>query len=179
MDISADFVARAEAGRYLPQGVELTGPLDVNTLASLFDRDGDELVVKSALQQNIRWLIGDAVDPGRAGSLGLQDVVLANNFLIHMNDREAASCMSNVAGLVRPGGLFVCRGVALAVRERVVQQLGFKPLARYIEEIHNADEKFDARKDWPWRYWALEPIDKSRKNWTTRYASMFQAPLVS
>jgi len=179
MDISADSVACAEAGRYMPQGVELARPVDVDTLASLFDRDGDVLVVKSALRQNIRWLVGDAGDPGLAGSLGLQDVVLANNFLIHMNDREAASCMSNVARLVRPGGLFVCRGVALPLRERVVQQLGFKPLACYIEEIHNADEKFDARKDWPWRYWALEPIDKSRKNWTTRYASMFQAPLVS
>ncbi len=179
MDISADSVARAEAGRYKPHSVELTRPLDVDTLASLFDRDGDELVVKSALRQNIRWLVADAMDPGLADSLGLHDVVLANNFLIHMNDREAASCMLNVARLVRPGGLFVCRGVALPVREKVVQQLGFKPLACYIEEIHNADEKFDARKDWPWRYWALEPIDKSRKNWTTRYASVFQAQMVS
>jgi len=67
MDISADSLARAEAGRYMPQGVELTPPLDADTLASLFDRDGDELVVKSALQQNIRWLVGDAVDPGLAG----------------------------------------------------------------------------------------------------------------
>jgi len=100
--------------------------------------------------------------------------VLANNFLIHMNDRQAAICMLNAARLGRPGGLFVCRGVAQPVREKVVQQLGFKPLACRIAEIHNADEKFAARKDWPWRYWALEPIDKSRKNWTTRYASMFQ-----
>jgi chemotaxis methyl-accepting protein methylase len=138
MDISADSVARAEAGRYMPQGVELTRPLDVDTLASLFDRDGDELVVKSALQQNIRWLVGDAVDPGLAGSLGLQDVVLANNFLIHMNDREAASCMANVARLVRPGGLFVCRGVALPVRETVVQQLGFKPLSCHWDFLFQA-----------------------------------------
>jgi hypothetical protein len=58
-------------------------------------------------------------------------------------------------------------------------RVAFEPLACYIAEIHNADEKFDARKDWPWRYWALEAIDKSRKNWTTRYASMFQAPLLS
>jgi chemotaxis methyl-accepting protein methylase len=138
MDISADSVARAEAGRYMPQGVELTRPLDVDTLASLFDRDGDELVVKSALQQNIRWLVGDAVDPGLAGSLGLQDVVLANNFLIHMNDREAASCMANVARLLRPGGLFVCRGVALPVRETVVQQLGFKPLSCHWDFLFQA-----------------------------------------
>jgi chemotaxis methyl-accepting protein methylase len=64
MDISADSVARAEVGRYKPHGVELTRPLDVDTLGSLFDRDGDDLVIKSALRQNIRWLVADAMAPG-------------------------------------------------------------------------------------------------------------------
>jgi chemotaxis methyl-accepting protein methylase len=80
MDISADSVARAEVGRYKPHGVELTRPLDVDTLGSLFDRDDDDLLIKSALRQNIRWLVADAMDPGMASWLGLQDVVLANNF---------------------------------------------------------------------------------------------------
>jgi SAM-dependent methyltransferase len=175
-DISADAIARAQAGQYRLSSAELRRPLPDQTLSELFERDGENLTVKAPLQQGIRWLVGDARDPSLAESLGSQDVVIANNFMVHMNDREAALCMRNLARLVRPGGFFVCRGVNLDIRERIAAQLGFCPLLPHLEEIHNADENLDARKDWPWRYWSLEPIDKSRKNWPMRYAAIFQAP---
>ena len=55
--------------------------------------------------------------------------------------------MINLARLVRPGGLFVCRGVDLDVREKTIERLGFKPVTSYNEEIHNSEEKRDARKN--------------------------------
>ena len=105
--------------------------------------------------------------------------MIANNFLVHMNDKEATACMINLARLVRPGGLFVCRGVDLDVREKTIERLGFKPVTSYIEEIHNSEEKRDARKNWPWAYWSLEPLDKSKRNWSQGYSARFQAPPAS
>ena len=93
--------------------------------------------------------------------------MIANNSLI------------NLARLVRPGGLFVCRGVDLDVREKTIERLGFKPVTSYIEEIHNSEEKRDARKNWPWAYWSLEPLDKSKRNWSQGYSARFQAPPAS
>jgi hypothetical protein len=56
---------------------------------------------------------------------------------------------------------------------------GLTPVATRIEEIHGADPDWDARKDWPWRYWALEPMNKKRRHWVERYAAIFRLPVPS
>jgi chemotaxis methyl-accepting protein methylase len=176
LDIGPDAIERARIGQYKLSAPELCRPLDEATLSELFERDGDNLTVRQCLKEGIRWLVGDANDPGLLASLGLQDVLIANNFLVHMNDKQATDCTLNLARLVRPGGLFVCRGVDLDVREKTMELLGFKPVTSKIEEIHNSEEGRDARKDWPWKYYSLEPLDRTRKNWTRRYAAIFETP---
>src|SRR5438477_2626311 len=104
LDISPDAIERARAGRYKLSDPELCRPLDETTLSELFERDGENLTVRQCLKEGIRWLVGNANDPGLLASLGLQDVLIANNFLVHMNDKEAMECMLNLARLVRPGG---------------------------------------------------------------------------
>ena len=206
MDLSPAAVAAGQAAKYAANSLVLRSQhLDDATRQEMFDREGGHeaffdsgfastnaeplfnsgfasaspeprYVVKPWLREGVRWMVADATDPEIAARIGAQDVVLANNFLVHMNDNAAMNCMINLARLVRPGGLFVCRGTDLDVRETAVAELGFRPVTSYIEEIHNAEPELDARSGWPWRYWGLEPIDKSRANWTQRYASMFIAP---
>lgn len=176
MDLSAEAIERAQAGRYKADSLVFRGRMDQATRDDIFYREGYEFVVKPWLREGIQWLVADATDPEIAERFGKQDAVLANNFLVHMNDDVAMNCMVNLTRLVRPRGLFVCRGVDLDVREKMAERLWLRPVTSYIEEIHNADGEFDARCGWPWRYWGLEPIDKSRANWTQRYAAMFLAP---
>ncbi len=177
MDLSPAAVEVGRAGKYkIDSLVFRSEQMDDATRQEMFDREGEDYSIKPWLGQDVRWMVADATDPEIAPRIGAQDVVLANNFLVHMKDNAAMNCMINLARLVRPGGLFVCRGVDLDVRETAAEQLGLRPVTSYIEEIHNAELDFDARSGWPWRYWGLEPIDKSRKNWTQRYASMFIAP---
>ncbi len=185
MDLSPAAVEVGQAGKYKVNSLVFRSEhMDDAAGQEMFDREGDlfdsgfaaQYVVKPWLREGVRWMVADATDPEIAARIGAQDVVLANNFLVHMNDNAAMNCMINLARLVRPGGLFVCRGVDLDVRETAAEQLGLRPVTSYIEEIHNAEPDFDARTGWPWRYWGLEPIDKARKNWTQRYASMFIAP---
>jgi chemotaxis methyl-accepting protein methylase len=141
-------------------------------METMFDREGDEVRVKPRFQDGITWHVGDANDPGLAGALGLQDIVVANRFLCHMHPDEAEECLRNLAQLVKPGGYLFVSGVDLGVRTKVAQELGWRPVRELINEIHEGDPSL--RRDWPLHYWGLEPFDQGRTDWKIRYASVFQ-----
>src|SRR5207253_4376605 len=99
------------------------------------------------IAEGIEWRL--ASDRGLPATLGLQHIVLANNFLVHMREPEAMSCLCNVIQLVRPDGLLVCRGVDLDIRQQVVQEFQLQPIGTRIEEIHNSESALDAPHGWP------------------------------
>jgi chemotaxis methyl-accepting protein methylase len=175
IDGSEPVIEMASSGRYLRQAFEL-GQMNDQLLSEFFDEDGDCLKVKRWIAEGIQWLVADARDPNLLDRIGQQDVLLANNFLIHMKQADASACSAKLLKLTKPGGLLVCRGIDLDVREKLVTQHHLKPIATRIEEIHNAEPERDARRDWPWRYWSLEPMDKTRRRWLERYAAIFRVP---
>lgn len=176
VDLSESVIEKAKTGRYSRQDPELKG-LSEESLSELFDITEPKLKIKNSISAGVEWIVGDVRDDGFCEKLGLQDIVLANNFLIHMGEGEAAECLRKIVQLVGPGGLLVCRGVDLDVRERVTQQFQLRPIVMRIEEIH--ESAVDARHGWPWNYWGLEPLDKRRRDWVRRYAAVFQAPCSS
>jgi SAM-dependent methyltransferase len=141
-------------------------------MGEIFDREDDKLKVKSWIRDGIIWHLGDARDPEILNVFGLQDMVVANNFLCHMNPPDAERCLRIVARLVKPGGYLFVSGVDLDVRTKVARDLGWEPLQDLIEEIHDGDPSL--RNGWPWAYWGLEPFNKRRHDWKLRYASAFQ-----
>ncbi len=143
-------------------------------MAAMFDRVGGQVKVKPQFRDGIGWRVADAADPRLVGALGLQDIVVANRFLCHMNPAQAEACLRNLARLVRPGGYLFVSGVDLEVRSKVAEELGWRPVTEKIREIHDGD--ISLRRDWPLRYWGLEPFDQTRSDWETRYASVFQIP---
>jgi 2-polyprenyl-3-methyl-5-hydroxy-6-metoxy-1,4-benzoquinol methylase len=143
-------------------------------IQTMFDTDGDRVTVKSWIREGILWHCADAADPALLAVLGQQDVVAANNFLCHMNPPEAEHCLRAIVRLVRPGGHLVISGIDLDVRTRVATALHWRPVTTLLEDIHEGDPV--VRRDWPWRYWGLEPLDTSRSDWQLRYATVFQIP---
>ena len=90
MDISPDVLAIAEEGVYGPQTSEAVHAsiferLTDAELREMFDWDGDQAQVKAWLREGITWRLGDAADPGLVEELGPKDLVVANNFLCHMD----------------------------------------------------------------------------------------------
>lgn len=186
LDVSERSVEKARAGHYTIADPELRrgyfeahggAVLPDSSIAEIFDREGSVLRVKRWIAEGVQWVVADARDANLVASIGKQDLVLANNLIIHMTPRDAQACLECVVGLVKPGGLLVCRGVDPDLRERAVRRFGLIPVCRQIEEIHNADPSLDARRDWPWRYWGLEPFDKRRQDRFERYAAIFRTPL--
>jgi SAM-dependent methyltransferase len=177
VDISSDALDVGRKGLYSPGVSDLAQePIFVRTtdaeLHGMFDAEGTLLRVKPWLKEGIHWRLADARNPQIVQALGRHDIVVANDFLCHMSPRQAESCLRNIARLVSPGGYLVVSGVDLDVRTKVARALSWRPLTDSIEEIHEGDRSL--RLSWPWRYWGLEPFDRSRSDRATRYASVFE-----
>ena len=139
----------------------------------MFDRNGDDQRwVKPFLREGITWRLGDAADRRLVEELGSKDLVVANNFLCHMDAPSAERCLRNFAQLTSPGGYLFVSGVDLDVRTSVAIDLGWEPVPELMAEIHDGDPL--VRADWPWHWWGLEPLDRRRHDWQTRYASVFR-----
>jgi SAM-dependent methyltransferase len=177
VDISPRVLEVARLGVYGPETFDMVGSevferLSESELQEMFVWDGERARVKPWLQEGITWQVADVSDEQTARSLGEHDLVVASNFLCHMDDESAERCMRNFAQLIRPGGYVFVAGVDLDVRTRVARGLGWEPVAALRAEMHDGDPL--VRADWPWRWWGLEPLDLRRTDWEIRYASAFQ-----
>jgi chemotaxis methyl-accepting protein methylase len=177
VDISPEVLAIAAKGVYGPQTAETVHEsvferLTDAEMLEMFDWNGDQGRVKHFFREGITWRLGDAADRRLVEELGPKDLVVANNFLCHMDAPSAEQCLRNLAQLTSPGGYLFVSGVDLDVRTNVAIDLGWEPVPELMAEIHDGDPL--VRADWPWHWWGLEPLDRRRNDWQTRYASVFR-----
>jgi chemotaxis protein methyltransferase CheR len=177
VDISKEILSFAEKGIYAPDTSQLVGAsiferLNKAELVEMFDWEGNQAKVKSWLREGITWQLRDAADPELINILGPQDMVVASNFLCHMAPADAEKCLRNIVQLVSPGGYLFVSGVDLDVRTKLALDLGWEPMPELVAEIHNGDPS--VRADWPWQSWGLEPLNRRRHDWQTRYAASFR-----
>jgi SAM-dependent methyltransferase len=177
VDINAEVLNFAQRGVYARGVSELMNEpvlehMTAKEMEEMFDRDGDDFRVKPWIAKGINWHLGDAGDPGMVDALGTQHIVVANRFLCHLTPPDAERCLRNIARLVAAGGYLFVSGVDLDVRTKVATGLGWKPVPDLLEQIHDGDQTL--RVSWPYKYWGLEPIDRGRRDWKMRYASVFQ-----
>jgi SAM-dependent methyltransferase len=177
VDISKDAVEVGKRGVYSRIGLQWTNTDIFERMTSeeieyFFDTVSNVVTVKSWIKEGIKWQVGNAGDPEILGALGQQDIVVANNFLCHMDPPIAERCLRNIARLVRPEGYLFVSGIDLDVRARVAADLGWLPQEELLEEIHEGDPC--NRNLWPFHYVGLEPLNKRRQDWKHRYAAAFR-----
>lgn len=177
VDISKDVLELAKKGIYSLEDPELVEQpifdrMTEEEMRDMFDREGDQVRVKSWIKEGIIWHLGNAGDPELVKMLGPQEIVVANNFLCHMNPQDSEKCLTNIGKLVTPGGYLFVSGIDLDVRTKVARDLNWKPVLELIEDIHEGDPIL--RNDWPFKWWGLEPLNKRSHDWEFRYASVFQ-----
>ncbi|HEY8052733.1 MAG TPA: CheR family methyltransferase [Steroidobacteraceae bacterium] len=176
-DISQEVLDAAAAAAYTNETSGLVGAsiferLTERELQEIFTWHGGQATVKPWIREGVGWYLGDAADPRLIETLGPQDIVLANNFLCHMQPALAEQCLRNIARLPAPGGYLVVLGVDLEVRTKVAEELRWQPQTAMIREIHNGDPS--AAGDWPWAWWGVEPLDDRRRDWLSRYAAVYR-----
>jgi chemotaxis methyl-accepting protein methylase len=177
VDISQEIVEIAREGVYPLENQELIGSaiferLTEQEIEAMFHRERGGLRVQPWIRKGTEWHVGDAGDPALRSRLGAMDIVVANKFLCHMKPSDAEECLRKIAHFVKPGGYLFVSGIDLDVRTKVALDLGWAPVRELLQEIHDGDPS--VRRDWPWRYWGLEPFDRKRRDWNVRYASVFQ-----
>ena len=173
LDISEAAVLAAREGVWANDSKELEG-LPAQMLDIMFDRKDGALVIKESLREGVTFRVGDACDQRLLETLGPQGLVMANNFLVHLQDEVAEACIFNIEKLVVPGGVLVVWGVNLNIKTRAIKLLGLKPILGNLEDIYQADQA--AIKAWPLKWWGLEPPDFTRSDWDVRYCTIFQKP---
>jgi len=176
VDISSSAIGTARIGRYLLGANELEGLGELFHAypENLFLPQENQVEVSPDLRRGITWHVEDARNPRLLEILGMQDIVFANNFLVHYPPSDAEACLSNILRILAPGGFLFIWGVDPEVKTRFVQQAGLSPYDYLIREVYLADER--AREVWPWKYWGHEPLDTKRRDWKTRYGTVFQRP---
>ena len=177
VDISKEILSFAEKGIYSADtsqsvNASIFERLTETEMVEMFDWEGNQAKIKPWLAEGITWQHGDAGDPELVNILGPQDMVVASNFLCHMARADAERCLGNIARLVSPGGYLFVSGIDLDVRTKVALDLGWEPVRDLIVEIHDGDRC--VRADWPWAWWGLEPLNRKRHDWQTRYAAAFR-----
>lgn len=179
LDISEDAIACAMAAIYKLSGPAIAMPHSESELkdvpeqqvAHIFATRGDEYVVHDWIRAGCQWVVGDICDKATIANLGTHDVVLANNFLGPMDDVQAEACLLGIVGLVKPGGYLVVDGVDLDVKCKVIRRFNLKPITHDLNAIYFAGPH---KSGWPWIRWAREPIDRSRRDWSIRYSTIFE-----
>jgi chemotaxis methyl-accepting protein methylase len=176
VDNSAEVLKVAREAAYTSQLCDFVGSaiferITEREFEEVFESDGNVARVKPWIREGISWHLGDAGDPDLVRITGPQDMVVASNFLCHMKPAEAEKCLRNMARIVKRGGHLFVTGVDLDVRAKVARELGWRPVLDLIEEIHEGDPS--VRRDWPCKWWGLEPFDKKRPDWQMRYATAF------
>lgn len=179
VDISPSAVQVGELGVYGDDALRIAGWPIFEGLTNaeregMFDWSDGIARIKPCLRTDTAWQVGDAADSNLVDQLGMQDLVVANNFLCHMPTPIAHACLRNISCLLKPGAHLVVTGVDLDVRTSVALDLGWEPIPDLRSEIHDGDPH--VRADWPWRWWGLEPLDTRRPNWEMRYTAVFRAP---
>ena len=178
LEISGEILEVAKGALYgvgsneFMDGVAIFERLTDEEFHELFEVEHEEVKVKPWIREGISFRIADAADPSLLNVIGPQHMVVANRFLCHMTPADAKNCLCNLATLLEPNGYLFVSGVDLDVRTQVARDLGWIPVPDLMEEIHDGDPSI--RRDWPWKWWGLEPFDRSRADWDVRYASTFR-----
>jgi SAM-dependent methyltransferase len=172
-DIDPGAVDHARAGLYSSQYVNdavFQGPF-ADVAKTLLERSGGDWSIRPEVARRVSFDVGDALVE-RLQDIGRFDVVLAQNFMVHMDDTSAGQALRVMSACVRPEGAMLLGGMTLDMRAGATSSVGLVPVDWSIRTIH--DEDTVRRNAWPFAYWSLEPLDDSRSDWKARYSTIFR-----
>ena len=174
-DISHEALKIADVGRYAPQH-GLGSPRDDfarQLEARLFKQRGAVWTVVPDIRERIRFAYADVLSP-QFQQFKCYDLVLGQNFMIHMDEASAETALASLVAAARSGGALFLGGMDLEKKASLLAPHQLVPVDWNIEAIHEEDKI--RRAAWPWYYWSLEPINHSDCNFLTRYSTIFIKP---
>jgi chemotaxis methyl-accepting protein methylase len=171
-DIEPEMVARARSGTYPVREVVAQRTASPEFVSRTFDVRGDDLVVKAKLRERVRFDVGDVLDETLIARLAPAHLVVAQNFLYHLERRDAVRAFGHLIRLLQPRGVLAVDGADLDLRTEITAAAELEPWPAEIERIHE-EARVERGYAWPRIYWGLEPYQPWRRDAQRRYATMF------
>jgi len=174
-DLSPDAVCVARRGQYAHLDDAAYDETDLVGRISrrLLERHHEGWVVAQRIRDRMSFEVADVLAPSMARRCDY-DLVLGQNFMIHMLPEAAARALSALVGAARPGGALFLGGMDPTARVAALTAHRLRPVTWQLEAIHDADAM--RRSAWPWYYWALEPINPHHPEHALRYSTIFTKP---
>jgi chemotaxis methyl-accepting protein methylase len=177
VDISEEVISFARRGHYgREHGLGLGDEgLARKIEAQVFDKSNDGWTVKPEVRNRVQFH-NESVLAKEFDRFQNYDVVLGQNFMIHMDDATEQLALAGLVNAARSGGALLIAGMHLANKAELIRKHNLLPTDWKLRDIHNEDEV--RRNAWPWHYWSLEPIDERDPDYVSRYSTAFikQAP---
>jgi chemotaxis methyl-accepting protein methylase len=175
VDISREALAIACAARYTAE-YGLGSP--ANDLAQevevrLLHRSEDQWTVVEDIRERVTFAHADVLSP-EFQEFRNYDLVLGQNFMIHMSEASAQTALAHLVAAARSGGVLFLGGMDLETKTNLVTSHKLVPVDWNIIPIHEEDDM--RRSAWPWYYWSLEPISPRERNYLARYSTIFLKP---
>ncbi len=175
VDISHEALKVANAAHYTSDyglGTACDG-LARQLEARLFERSSDVWTVVADIRERVSFAYGDVLSAEFRKFTNF-DLVLGQNFMIHMNDASAETALASLVAAARPGGVLLLGGMDLETKTRLLAPHKLVPLDWNVAAIHDEDDM--RRSAWPWCYWSLEPINRNHRDYLARYGTIFFKP---
>ncbi len=175
VDISCEALEVAGAARYTSEyGIGSDGSdLAQRIEARLLNRSGDAWTIVTDIRERVSFAYADVLSP-QFHQFKNYDLVLGQNFMIHMNEASAEIALASLVAAARSGGVLFLGGMDLEMKTSLLTAHKLVPLDWNIIRIHEEDDM--RRSTWPWNYWSLEPIRSHDRNYLTRYSTIFLKP---
>jgi chemotaxis protein methyltransferase CheR len=171
-DIDPGMIEKAVAARYTREEVAKNHFVDSTFIATTFLAKDEVLEVRPEIRLRTRFQIADVLDEGFVAAIEKADIVVAQNFLYHLERKQARAAFAHMCAVLKPRSALFVDGMDLDIRYALSKKAGLVPLDSLISEIHN-DGLVLRGGPWPWQYWGLEPLNTARKDWKRRYATIF------
>ncbi len=175
-DLDQTVIAKARVATYTYNEIANSARVSPEFVDFTFDRkerNGEAVYeVKPGIRSLVSFAPADALDPKLAESIGKADILFAQNFLYHLKPPLCRAAFCNLVTLLDSPGVMFIDGTDLGLKTGLVTRFGLFPLDRSIEEIH-AEAYRERGASWPAIYWGLEQLDRTRRDWKTRYSTIF------
>src|SRR5207253_8925862 len=102
MDIDPGVIAKAEAARFTREEVTKNAYVSEEFIAATFVPAGEDLEVRPEIRRRVRFQVSDVLDADLIAAIGHADIVVAQNFLYHLERSQARRAFAHLCSLLKP-----------------------------------------------------------------------------
>jgi chemotaxis protein methyltransferase CheR len=171
-DVDTTALEKARSSCYDVKDVLNNKVITPQFIEETFDISAGVYRIKGRVAAHVKFFIADALSADLPATVGKCDILLAQNFLFHLDRKAAVRAFKNLCKLLNSPSAVFLDGMDIDLRQKWTRIDKLLPLNFRVEEIHKEARRARA-VGWPYKYWGLEPFRAFRGDWRRRYSTIY------